>query len=334
MRGDALVLPPVEDRMVSFLRISPDGKQVAVVLGNMTQQSLYVARFPARKPSEYRLVAEFDNCYKLDGVNWNPADPTQLSCKVSQIQSSRKLPGLTTQQEWRTLIRDKRIEEKDFASSLYVLSTEGKPSSRICALTPSLSPSNTADTAWAADEVIFCSERDRIERCSIGSKKATTVYYATRDAKVEKGIQGLAWNPNQQELVALQYVRKGTSAALATAYFDSAGKVLRDDVPVPSATNAEDLTFFRMDARGESFVVVKGVASAAPKALWGRVDSEKTTEFSVPSGESFVPACVSTSGVAVLIFPNPRIQRARFEEPEEMRVPSLNDFSFRVVSLA
>ncbi len=338
--GDPFLLPAkaaVENRMVDYLQISPDGTQIGVVLGNLTQKAVYVAGFPPKSASDYRLVAEFGNCFKVDGLNWNYADPTRLSCKVTEINCEQDLPGIVSERKWREFRSAKVFGDKDFASHLCLLSTQGTPPSKVCPLTTNFSDGNTAATAWATDNTLFCSDRRHIDRCCLQSGQVEAIYSADSDKNTLRGINGLAWRSGKRDLVALEYVRKGKSSILSMTYFDVAGNVLRTDVPVPSVPNVESLTSFRMDPNGEAVAAVSGLASPRPCAFYGELGNERHKELAVPAGESFITACVSTSGMAVLIFPDRAVQRARFEAPAEevvgMEIPSVDEFSFRIVAL-
>jgi hypothetical protein len=262
------------------------------------------------------------------------SDPFLLSCKVTEIQGKQKLPGIVTEQEWRKLFKSGEIQEKDFAGYLYVLSDGGGKPTRICSLKASLRENSTAATAWASGETIYCADERRIEKCSVALGKAQTIYDAAskeQKPKARKGLHSLAWNPDRREFVGLEFVQEGPTASLVTVRFDSEGGNVRRDVAIPSVADAKQLSFFKTDNIGQSLVAVAALQKPDQSALfYGRLDAEEHKDIPMPAGERFVPACVM-SGTAVVAFFN---QKGRFlENLDRKQLPTMDDFSFQVVSL-
>ena len=211
--------------------LSPDGRKVCVVHGNLTRKVVSVADFPVKRSDAFRRVAEFTNCYKVDGISWSSFDPTCLACKLTCMDTTSTLPDVTTEGEWRALGASGGIKEKDLYGELVLFFTNKVGYDRVCRLPPSLEESQTASSTWVANDTVFCYDQGHLTKVDFSRQDKPEVIFDW-NLRREKGTSGaihdIAWSPSRGECVAVAFVDKKDNIEIASLSFGRDGGMTGD----------------------------------------------------------------------------------------------------------
>ena len=233
--GRPFSLPGVStlrERVFQGIWFSPDGKQSAIVAGNMTQQEIHVAKVSAGTLSSNRLLTRFSNCFRVTGLSWEPTGSGDILCRCLDLNRKKALRA-TNEHSLRRLVKEEGISITldDFAGALEIVSPTGrrKPVRRLPAYDPD---SLDTVTAWNAPESVLVLEENKLTLCSPRPGSEPKTCY-TGNPPFSNGefskLRQVAWDAASERFVVLEYRRKFNSSrtwydSYALLFFGPSGK--------------------------------------------------------------------------------------------------------------
>ena len=293
--GNPLLLPPNQD-VVWTPCLSPSGKKIVLVCGDLTRKSVFLADYPVKDQDDYRLIKSFDNCYKIDGISvYEGREETRIAFRETHFQSDTVLSGIQTPEQWKNACRDHGVKDNSFTSSILVVDSDGNQTV-IGETLASLKESLTASSTWQDEKTLwfFDKESQTLSRFDLdsGDKKVLSsdeLHPLTR-------IQQISYNTKLNELTALdidQQIAKIdpldfhvelTSLDLDTRSIDKRGALCLD-------SNGESVVL-----QGDNEIVRYKFEDLSRSIL--KIKDRYSTNFRIATVSSR-----SSSGIAILVYP-------------------------------